>query len=45
LNIDQSQSGKFPVIALEGISHSSFMDSSMLPSAVIDSDLKPELDE
>jgi len=30
---------------LKGASHASFMDSSMLPSAVVDSDLKPEVDE
>ena len=44
-NIVDSQAKKFPVVALEGMSHASFMDSSMLPSAVKDSDLKPEVDE
>lgn len=40
-----SQAKKFPVVALEGMSHASFMDSSMLPSGVKDSDLKPEVEE
>merc|ERR1712070_1325608 len=45
VNIDKSQVGKFPVLALEGVSHSSFMDSTMLPSAVVSDDIKPEADE
>mmetsp|Transcript_16542 Transcript_16542/g.28121 ORF Transcript_16542/g.28121 Transcript_16542/m.28121 type:complete len:118 (-) Transcript_16542:965-1318(-) len=45
INIAADQAGKFPVIAMEGIAHSSFMDSSMLPSAVVNSDLKPEIGE
>jgi len=44
-NIVDSQANKFPVVALEGMSHASFMDSSMLPSGVTDSDLKPEVEE
>lgn len=34
INIDESQKGMFPVIALDDVSHASFMDSSMLPSFV-----------
>jgi len=45
VNVDKSQAGKFPVLALEGLSHSSFMDSTMLPSAVKSGDIKPEVDE
>jgi len=45
VNIDQSQANKFPVVALQGVSHSSFMDSTMLPSAVKSGDIKPEVDE
>ncbi len=44
-NIEQNQTGKFPVVALEGVSHAGFMDSSMLPSAVKEKDLKLEVDE
>jgi hypothetical protein len=33
------------VVAFEGVSHSSFMDKSMLPSGVIKKDLKPEVIE
>jgi len=33
-NIDKSQKGMFPVIALDYVSHASFMDSSMIPSFV-----------
>lgn len=35
----------YPLVAFDGLSHSSFMDSSMLPSAVVKSDLKPEVGE
>lgn len=35
----------FPVVYLEGLSHAGFMDSTMLPSAVKDSDLAMEIDE
>jgi hypothetical protein len=35
----------FPVVYLEGVSHAGFMDSSMLPSAVKDSDLVMEIEE
>jgi hypothetical protein len=35
----------FPVVFLEGVSHANFMDSSMIPSSVKDSDLKPEIEE
>ena len=44
-NIVKSQADKFPVVALEGLSHSSFMDFSMLPSTVKSSDIQPEVDE
>ena len=45
LNIKEDQKDKYPIMALEGVSHSSFMDSTMLPSAVKSSDIKPEIDE
>ena len=45
INIDKNQENNFPVVYLKGASHASFMDSSMLPSAVKDSDLKQEVDE
>ena len=35
----------FPVIALDDISHASFMDSHMIPSAVKNSDLKADIPE
>lgn len=35
----------FPVIALDDVSHASFMDSTMVPSFVSNSDLKPDIDE
>ena len=35
----------FPVIALDDVSHASFMDSTMIPSFVSKSDLKPDVDE
>jgi len=35
----------FPVLALEGISHASFMDSTMLPAFVKTNDLKAEVSE
>lgn len=44
-NINEEQKGLHQYVALEGLSHSSFMDSSMLPSAVVKSDLKPEVEE
>ena len=44
-NIMDEQKGKYPVVAYEGASHSSFMDSTMLPSAVVKQDLKPEIEE
>ena len=44
-NIDKSQKGMFPVIALDDVSHASFMDSSMIPSFVQKSDLKADIDE
>jgi len=44
-NIDDSQKGMFPVIALDDASHASFMDSKMIPSFVSKSDLKPDIDE
>jgi len=45
LNVESSQDGKYPVVAFDGLAHSSFMDSSMLPSAVVKHDLKPEVEE
>lgn len=33
------------MLALEGISHASFMDRSMMPSAVSSDDINPEVDE
>jgi len=45
VNIDQSQKDKFPVLALKGVTHARFMDSSMLPSAVVSTDLTPEIEE
>jgi hypothetical protein len=45
INIDKSQANMFPMIALEGISHASFMDRSMMPSAVKNGDINPEVDE
>lgn len=45
VNIDKSQANMFPLVALEGISHASFMDMSMLPSAVSKGDINPETDE
>ena len=44
-NVVKDQADKFPVVALEGLSHSSFMDFSMLPSAVTSNDIQPEMDE
>ena len=44
-NIVKDQTDKFPVVALEGLSHSSFMDFSMIPSTVRSSDIQPEVDE
>lgn len=35
----------FPVIALDDVSHASFMDSTMVPSFVQKSDLKADIDE
>ena len=43
-NIDPSQANNYPVVAFEGFSHSSWMDASMIPSAVVAKDLKPEVD-
>lgn len=45
VNIDKSQAKKFPMLALEGMSHASFMDRSMMPSAVKNGDINPEIDE
>ena len=45
INIAKSQANKFPMLALEGVSHASFMDRSMLPSAVKSGDINPEVDE
>lgn len=44
-NIDDTQKGMFPVIALDDVSHASFMDSTMIPSFVKKSDLKADIDE
>lgn len=38
-NIDDSQVGMFPVIAIDGLSHAGFMATNDLPSHVKDSDL------
>jgi len=35
----------FPVIAIDDMSHASFMDSTKIPSFVSKSDLKPDVDE
>tara|TARA_B110000285_G_C14619905_1_gene378657 strand:+ start:285 stop:479 length:195 start_codon:yes stop_codon:yes gene_type:complete len=35
----------FPVIALDDVSHASFMDSTMIPSFVKKSDLNADIDE
>jgi len=45
VNIQKSQQGNFPLIAMQGMSHSSFMDFSMLPSAVKSNDIQPEVSE
>lgn len=45
VNIDSSQKGKFPVVALEGVAHKGFMDNTMLPSAVSNDDLEQEIDQ
>jgi hypothetical protein len=45
-NIDDTQKGMFPVIAIDKASHSSFLDRTMpLPSFVASKDLNPELDQ
>lgn len=44
-NIESNQAGMFPILALEGASHASFMDSAMLPSFVASNDLKAEISE
>uniref|UniRef100_A0A7M5V257 Alpha/beta hydrolase n=1 Tax=Clytia hemisphaerica TaxID=252671 RepID=A0A7M5V257_9CNID len=44
-NIVKSQSGMFPVVAMRGMSHSSFMDFSMIPNSVTSTDLHPEVPE
>jgi hypothetical protein len=35
----------FPVIAIDDVSHASFMDSTKVPSFVSKSDLKPDIEE
>lgn len=35
----------YPVVVLEGLAHSSFMNSTMLPAAILAHDLNPEVDE
>jgi len=36
----------FPILAIEGVSHASYMDSSMtIPSAVVKDDLRAEISE
>ena len=45
MNITPSQKGQYRVYALEGVSHASFMDSSMIPEIVKKNDLSPEIDE
>lgn len=45
VNIKDEQKDQFPVVYVDGLSHAGFMDSSMLPSAVVSGDLKPEIEE
>jgi len=45
INIEEKQKNNYPIVALEGMSHSSFMDKTMLPSGVVNKDLKPEVEE
>lgn len=44
-NIEASQAGLFPILAIEGVSHTSFMDSTMSTSYVEKNDLRAEIDE
>lgn len=44
-NINSDQANMFPVLALDGLSHAGFMDSTMIPSYVQSNDLKQEIDE
>jgi len=44
-NVEVDQKGQFPVVLLEGGSHGSFMDDSMLPSKVRNDDLLPEISQ
>lgn len=45
LNVDPSQKGRFPMDLLIGGDHGSFMDESMLPSFVVNHDLRPEMSQ
>lgn len=44
-NIDSTQADMFPILALEGASHASFMDSTIMTSYVTDNDLKADISE
>lgn len=45
VNISPKQAGLHQYVLFDGLSHSSFMDSTMLPFAVKAKDLKPEVEE
>jgi hypothetical protein len=42
-NIESRQKDWFPNVIIEGASHGSFMDETMLPSLVASSDLQPDI--
>ena len=44
-NIVSSQAGKFPILAIEGASHASYMDSDIVGSYVLNNDLKADISE
>lgn len=44
-NINSAEKGRYPVVLLKKMSHSSFIDKTMIPSVVKKNDLKPEIDE
>ena len=44
-NVQSSQAGMFPVLAIEGGSHASFMDSDIVGKYVLDNDLKADISE
>ena len=41
LNIEKSEAGKYPIHIVQGGTHGSFMDDTMLPTLVRERDLKP----